>query len=126
MSYFRLECSTKLSFPIACAYATGNQRDKEDAFNLAKSSLQTLIESDTLEPCISCYTNFFLVIARLLKPGRVRDLLAEAAFNEASAKGKVDKQVKENFRKASPKVASMMLSEKQESHGKIHQRPLHA
>ena len=104
---------------IACAYANGDQHDKKEAFNLAKSCLQTLIESEEMEPCTSCYTNFFLVIARLLKPGDVRDLLAEAAYKEASDNGKLDKQVLQNFRKASPKVASKLLTDERGLQEKI-------
>jgi hypothetical protein len=105
-------CLPNQSFSLlACAYANGDQNDKKEAFNLAKSCLRTLIESDDMKPCPSCYTNFFLVIARLLKPGEVRNMLAEATFKEASVAsgGQVDKQVLKNFRNASPIIARKLL-----------------
>lgn len=111
---------------LACAYASGDQHDKKESFNLAKSCLQTLIESEDMEPCSSCYTNFFLVIARLLKPGKVRDMLAEATFKEASASGaKVHKQVLRNFRNASPVVASKLLSDDDELRSELPRHNLH-
>ena len=100
---------------LACAYASGNQNDKREAFNLAKSCFRTLIESEDMSPCASCYTNFFLVISRLLKPGKVRDMLAEATFKEVSAgDGQVDGQVLKNFRVASPLMANKLLSKSDE------------
>jgi hypothetical protein len=97
---------------LACAYAHGSQHDKKEAFNLAKSCFQTLIESEDMKPCTSCYSNFFHVI-RLLKPGAVRDLLTEAAFKEASESGKIDEQVLHNVRKLlPPEVARKLLSDR--------------
>ncbi len=101
---------------LACAYANGDLNDKKEAFNLAKSCFRTLLESDDMKPCPSCYTNFFLVISRLLKPGEVRDMMAEATYKEASASGgKISIQVLKNFRNASPVMATKLLSDEDKS-----------
>ena len=64
-----------------------------------------------MNPCPSCYTNFFLVISRLLKPGEVRDMLAEATYNEFYASGgRMDSQILKNFRNASPVIANKLLN----------------
>lgn len=69
-----------------------------------------------MEPCPSCYTNFFLVISRLLKPGEVRDMMAEATYREASmSDGKIETQVLKNFRNASPAMANKLLSDEDKS-----------
>lgn len=101
---------------LACAYANGDLNDKKEAFNLAKSCFRTLLESDDMEPCLSCYTNFFLVISRLLKPGEVRDMITEATYKEASmSNGKIEIQVLKNFRNASPAMANKLLSDEDKS-----------
>ena len=87
-----------------------------------------------MEPDVSSFTNFFLVISRHLKPGPIRDQFAEAIFHEGCKRGKIGKQVLDNFRRvsssllflvhldvhklhpslplqASPSVASRVLSE---------------
>jgi hypothetical protein len=63
-----------------------------------------------MEPCVSSFANFFRVISRHLKHGAVRDQFAEAVFLEGYARGKVDDQALNDFRKASPKVAEKILS----------------
>ena len=69
-----------------------------------------------MKPCPSCYTNFFLVISRLLKPGEVRDMMAEATYKEASmSNDKIDVQVLKNFRNASPSMANKLLSDEDKS-----------
>jgi len=95
----------------ACAYAHGTESDKKDAFDLARTCFQTLLDSNEMEPCVSSFTNFFLVISRHLKPGQIRDQFAEAVFLEGCKRGKMGKQVFNNFRKASPSAAHRISSE---------------
>eukprot|EP00584_Thalassiosira_punctigera_P016355 CAMPEP_0172576154 /NCGR_PEP_ID=MMETSP1067-20121228/137578_1 /TAXON_ID=265564 ORGANISM="Thalassiosira punctigera, Strain Tpunct2005C2" /NCGR_SAMPLE_ID=MMETSP1067 /ASSEMBLY_ACC=CAM_ASM_000444 /LENGTH=1179 /DNA_ID=CAMNT_0013368817 /DNA_START=1300 /DNA_END=4836 /DNA_ORIENTATION=- len=95
----------------ACAYTHGSESDKKEAFDLARDCFRTLLESNELEPCVSSFTNFFLVISRHLKHGAVRDQFAEAVFLEGCKRGKIGKQVFNNFRKASPAVANRILME---------------
>ena len=99
------------SFTVACAFTNGNEKDKREAFDLARTCFQTLLESNEMEPCVSTFTNFFLVINRHLKRGAVRDQFAEAVFLEGCNRGKVDKQVWNNFQKASPSAADRVSSE---------------
>ncbi len=101
---------------LACAYADGDFNDKKEAFNLAKSCFRTLLESNDMKPCPSCYTNFFLVISRLLKPGEVRDMMAEATYNEATmSNDNIDVRVLRNFRNASPAMANKLLSDEEKT-----------
>mmetsp|Transcript_2926 Transcript_2926/g.5421 ORF Transcript_2926/g.5421 Transcript_2926/m.5421 type:complete len:391 (-) Transcript_2926:161-1333(-) len=94
----------------ACAYTHGTEEDKKEAFGVARSCFQALLDSNELEPCVSSFTNFFLVISRHLKNGAIRDQFAEAVFVEACKRGKISKQVLNNFRKASPSSANRILS----------------
>ena len=94
----------------ACAYTRGDDDEKKEAFNLARTSFQTLLESKEMEPCASSFANFFRVISRHLRHGAIRDQFAEAVFLEGCARGKIDKQALNDFRKASPKVADRILS----------------
>jgi len=64
-----------------------------------------------MDPDVSSFTNFFLVIERHLKPGSIRDQFAEAIFHEGCKRGKIGKQVLDNFRRASPSVATRILSQ---------------
>jgi len=95
----------------ACAFTHGDEEDQKEAFDLARTCFQTLLESSEIEPCASCFTNFFHVITRHLKHGAIRDQFAEAVFLEGCKRGKISKQVLHNFRKASPSVANRILSE---------------
>ncbi len=63
-----------------------------------------------MEPSVSSFANFFRVISRHLKPGAIRDQLAEAVFLEGCARGKMDDQTLNDFKKASPKVSHRVLS----------------
>ncbi|KAL7537018.1 hypothetical protein ACHAXR_007541, partial [Thalassiosira sp. AJA248-18] len=95
----------------ACAYTNGNEEDKKGAFDLARTCFQTLLESKELDPCVSSFINFFVVISRHLKDGVIKDQFAEAVFLEAKKRGKVNKQVLNSIRRASPSVANRILSE---------------
>lgn len=95
----------------ACAFTSGNDDAKQEAFDLARSCFQTLLESTEMEPCASAFTNFFLVISRHLKPGLIRDQFAEAVFREGCRRGKMNKQALDSFRQASPSVSNRILSE---------------
>ncbi len=101
-----------LNFP-ACAYTRGTDEEKKEAFNLARTCFQTLLSSKDMEPCVSCFANFFRVISRHLKHGAIRDQFAEAVFLEGCARGKMDDQALNDFRKASPKVSDQILSKYQ-------------
>jgi len=95
----------------ACAYTNGNEDEKKEAFDLARTCFQTLLESADMDPCDSSFANFFLVISKHLKHGAVRDQFAEAIFLEGCKRGKMGKLVLSGFRKASPSVANRILSE---------------
>jgi len=95
-SYFPLSL-----FLSACAFTSGGEEEKKEAFNLARTCFQTLLESKDMDPDVSSFTNFFLVISRHLKPGPIRDQFAEAIFHEGCRRGKIGKQVLDNFRRVS-------------------------
>ncbi len=95
---------------LACAFTSGNEDEKKEAFNLARSCFQALLDSPNMEPDVSSFANFFIVIARHLKHGDIRDKFAEAVFTEGCNQGKIDKQVMYQFRKASPASAEKILS----------------
>ena len=80
-----------------------------EAFNLAKSSFQTLLESKDMEPNESIYANFLQCISRHLKPGKTRDEFAEAVFTEGSKQGFINATVKERFKQAAPAPAHKIL-----------------
>ena len=80
-----------------------------EAFNLAKSSFQTLLESDDMEPNESIYANFLQCISRHLKPGRTRDEFAEAVFTEGCKHGYINAAVTERFKQAAPAPAHEIL-----------------
>lgn len=69
------------------------------------------MESKDMEPDVSTFTNFFLVVSRHLRHGAIRDQFAEAVFLEATTRGKVNNQVTKSFQKASPSVSKRMLAE---------------
>lgn len=96
-------------FNLACAYTSGNDEEKKEAFDLARSCFQTLLESNEIEPCTSSFSNFLLVISRHLQHGPVRDQLAEAVFHEGCKRGKIGKQALFYFQKASPLAAGRVL-----------------
>lgn len=73
----------KLILSEACAYTTGNEEERKKAFDLARSCLQTLLESKDLEPDDSIFANLFLVITRHLGKGEARDRFSAAVFKEA-------------------------------------------
>ena len=78
-----------------------------------------------MEPEASSFTNFFLVIARHLGHGPIRNQFAEAIFHEGCKRGMMSRQVIGNFRKASPSVAQRLLSDTipSEWHRKIKHMP---
>jgi pentatricopeptide repeat protein len=100
-------------FPLlaACAFTNGNEIEKQEAFDLARTCFLTLMESNDMEPCVSSFTNFFHVVSRHLKDGMIRDQFAEALFRECCRRGKVDNQTLDAFRKSSPLVAHRILSD---------------
>jgi len=63
-----------------------------------------------MDPDVSSFTNFFVVIQRHLKHGPIRDQFAEAIFHEGCKRGKMGRQVINSFRKASPTAARKLLS----------------
>ena len=93
----------------ACAYVTGGKLQKKKAFDLARTCLQASLASTDLEPDESIFANFFLVVTRHLGEGEARDGLAEVIFREACSRGKVDGNVLNRFRSASPSAASRLL-----------------
>ena len=99
-------------FPLlaACAFTNGNEHEKQEAFDLARTCFLTLMESNDMEPCVSSFTNFFHVVSRHLKDGMIRDQFAEALFRECCRRGKLDNQTLDAFRKSSPLVAHRILS----------------
>ena len=102
--------SFTLSNLAACAFTSGSKDEMEDAFELARSCLLTLLESTDMEPCASSFTNFLLVVSRHLKAGVIRDQIAEAVFREGCKRGKIDKKTLYAFQKASPSVSYQILS----------------
>ncbi|KAL9188124.1 hypothetical protein ACHAXT_006502 [Thalassiosira profunda] len=91
----------------ACAYTHGDDEDRKEAFDLARTSFQKLLESKDISS--ATFTNFFLVISRHLKHGLMRDQFAEAVFLEGRKRGKLDRQAVNCFRKASPSAANRLL-----------------
>lgn len=104
-----LQCLSPNS--LACAYTRGNDEVKKEAFNLARECFQTLLSAKDMEPCASSFANFFRVISRHLKPGAIRDQFAEAVFLEGCARGKMDDQALNDFRRASPHASDRILSQ---------------
>merc|ERR1740121_2453890 len=98
----------------ACAFTTGTDKDKKEAFDLARACFQTLLESNEIDE--SSLTNFFRAIYHHLKHGAIRDQLAEAVFLEGRRRGKIGKQVVVHFQKASPTVSDRVLSEHEIQH----------
>lgn len=94
----------------ACAFTSGDDDEKHEAFDLARSCFLTLLESTDVEPCASSFTNFFLAISRHLKQGAIRDQLSYAIFVEGCRRGKMSKHALDSFRKASS-VSDRILSE---------------
>jgi len=80
-----------------------------EAFNLAKSCFQTLLESHDMEPNESIYANFLQCISRHLKPGKTRDEFAEAVFMEGCKHGFINNAVMERFKLAAPTPAHEIL-----------------
>ena len=96
-----------ICFSSACAYTNGDDEDRKEAFDLARTCFQKLLEWKEISS--ATFTNFFLVIARHLKHGAMRDQFAEAVFLEGRKRGKLDRQAVSCFRKASPSAANRLL-----------------
>ena len=99
-----------LPFSLACAFTIGDEEAKKEAFDLARSCFQTLLNMPEATSAAT-FSNFLLCISPHLKKGGDRDQFAEAVFLEGCKRGKVSKQVLDNFGRASPSASNRILSQ---------------